>query len=74
MGAYVLMHDQVEHEDPTPKPVDFLIQRKETTSVWALFDNGAMVDAMSMKMYLQIKHKLAPLGISTWLLQHFSHP
>ena len=33
----------------------------ETIQVWGLFDNGAMVDVMSTKMYLQIKHKLAPL-------------
>jgi hypothetical protein len=39
--------------------------RKETTHVWGLFDNGAMVDVMSTKMYLQVKHKLAPLGAST---------
>ena len=43
--------------------------RKETTQVWGLFDNGALVDAMSMKMYLQVKHKLAPLGTSTQRLR-----
>jgi len=37
--------------------------------VWGLFDNGAMVDAMSTKMYLQVKHKLAPLERSLCLLQ-----
>ena len=29
--------------------------------VWGLFDNGAMVDVMSTKTYLQVKHKLPPL-------------
>lgn len=33
----------------------------EAVQVWGLFDNGAMVDAMSTSMYLQVKHKLAPL-------------
>ena len=41
----------------------------ETIQVWGLFDNGAMVDAMSTKMYLQVKHKLAPLEKSIRRLQ-----
>ena len=33
----------------------------EIIDVWGLFDNGAIVDAMSTKTYLQVKHKLPPL-------------
>jgi len=110
MGAYVLVCDQVGHEDLPSEPANLSIQlrvpnvhdtnieytiidlyavhpeshntqrrgvkpfihqiklhgpRKETTHVWSLFDNGALVDAMSTKMYLQVKHKLAPLVRST---------
>jgi hypothetical protein len=106
MGAYVLVHDQVEHEDFIPEPADYSIHLhvpnvhdmnidsaiidlyavrsesheaqqkgvkpfihqvrlhglgKEIVEVWGLFDNGAMVDAMSTKTYLQVKHKLPPL-------------
>ena len=34
---------------------------KEIIEVWGLFDNGAMVDAMSTTMYLRLKHRLPPL-------------
>ena len=37
----------------------------ERIEVWGLFDNGAMVDAMSTTTYLQVKHKLPPLERST---------
>jgi len=41
----------------------------ETVQVWGLFDNGTMVDTMSTKTYLQVKHKLAPLERSIRCLQ-----
>ena len=37
----------------------------EIVRVWGLFDDGAMVDAMSTKVYNQIGHRLSPLGRST---------
>ncbi|KIJ89435.1 hypothetical protein K443DRAFT_16130 [Laccaria amethystina LaAM-08-1] len=38
---------------------------KEAVQIWGLFDNGAMVDAMSTKAYMRVRHKLAPLERST---------
>jgi len=106
MGAYVLVRDQVGHEDPIPEPADYATQlnipnvcdinmeytvvdlyvvrpelhgaqgkevklfihqiklhglNKEAVQIWGLFDNGAMVDAMSTKAYMRVRHKLAPL-------------
>ena len=114
MGAYVLVCNQVGHEDSTSEPADSLIQLSihnvhdtdveymvidlyavrpesheiqkkgikpfihqvklhgpgnERIQVWGLFDNGAMVDAMSTTMYSQVKHALAPLGRLTRHLQ-----
>ena len=114
MGAYVLVRDQVGHEDPPLTPADTSIQLRvpdvhdtdieysiidlyavgpeshnaqeervkpfihqfklhgpkgETVQLWGLFDNGALVDAMSTKMYLRVKDRLAPLERSTRCLR-----
>ncbi|KIJ91496.1 hypothetical protein K443DRAFT_654402 [Laccaria amethystina LaAM-08-1] len=36
----------------------------EVVRVWGLFDNGAMVDAMSTETYNRVRHRLSPLGRS----------
>jgi len=41
----------------------------EIVQVWSLFDNGAMVDAMSMETYKCVRHRLSPLGRSTRCLK-----
>ena len=37
----------------------------EVVWVWGLFDNGAMVDAMSTETYNRVRHRLTPLGRSS---------
>ena len=37
----------------------------EVVRVWGLFDNGAMVDAMSTETYNRVRHRLIPLGRSS---------
>ena len=33
--------------------------------VWGLFNDGAMVDSMSMETYNCVRHRLSPLGKPT---------
>ena len=41
----------------------------EIVRIWGLFDDEAMVDAMSTEAYNRVRHRLSPLGRSTQRLQ-----
>ena len=69
IDLYAVRIESNESQEKGAKP--FIHQVKlhgpggEIVRVWGLFDDGAMVDAMSMETYNRVRHRLSPLGRST---------
>ena len=73
VDLYVVQTESDETQKKGMKP--FIHQVKlhglkgEVVQVWGLFNNGAMVDAMSTETYNRIRHRLTPLGRSSQCLR-----
>jgi transposase InsO family protein len=68
IDLYAVRPESHETQEKRVKPFVHQVKlhglEKGVIEVWGLFDNGAMVDAMSTTAYMQIKHRLPPLGKS----------